>query len=420
MPPKPDLVFHDAPTASETVRNVFNVEPSTTKPTKDMSQSDRPSAPIIEEWVFDSEDEFKVEHTKQAENLKINNHKSRGHKHSWNRKACSVCKSLNHLIKDYDFYEKQMVQKPMWNHVMRVNHHNSTRLTHPHSNRHVVPTVVLTRSRLIPLTAARRVTTAVPQTTVKNQRPVKHVVNKAHSPIRRPINHRPTPKNANFYQKVTTVKVKKVNVVHGKFDGKVDEGFLVGYSVNSKAFKVFNSRTRILQETLHINFLENQPNVARSGPKWLFDIDTLTQSMNYQAAVAGNQPNHSAGIKENLDADPQNTDADATFDVKENENAVHVSLRVRDLRDEFEEFSVNSTNMVNASSAHVTTVGPNPTNSTNSVNAASPSDNVVSPHFKVGDDEEDVGAEADFSNLETNISVSPILTNRVHKDHHIT
>nr|GEZ26340.1 uncharacterized mitochondrial protein AtMg00810-like [Tanacetum cinerariifolium] len=37
-----------------------------------------------------------------------------------------------------------------------------------------------------------------------------------------------------------------------------------------------------------------------SGPKWLFDIDTLTQSMNYQPVVAGNQPNHSAGIKENL------------------------------------------------------------------------------------------------------------------------
>nr|GEV73378.1 retrovirus-related Pol polyprotein from transposon TNT 1-94 [Tanacetum cinerariifolium] len=37
----------------------------------------------------------------------------------------------------------------------------------------------------------------------------------------------------------------------GKFKGKVDEGFLVGYFVNSKAFRVFNSRTRIVQETLH-------------------------------------------------------------------------------------------------------------------------------------------------------------------------
>nr|GFD28771.1 retrovirus-related Pol polyprotein from transposon TNT 1-94 [Tanacetum cinerariifolium] len=88
----------------------------------------------------------------------------------------------------------------------------------------------------------------------------------------------------------------------GKFDGKADEGFLVGYSVNSKAFRVFNGRTRIVQETLHIFFLENKPNVAGIGPKWLFDIDTLTKSMNYQPVVAGNQPNDNASIKENLDA----------------------------------------------------------------------------------------------------------------------
>nr|GFA74662.1 ribonuclease H-like domain-containing protein [Tanacetum cinerariifolium] len=138
----------------------------------------------------------------------------------------------------------------------------------------------------------------------------------------------------------------------GKFDGKADEGFLVGYSVNSKEFRVFNSRTGIVQETLHINFLENKHNVVGIGPKWLFDKDTLIMSMNYQLGVAGNQPNDTAGIKENLDVgkvgkeivsvqqyvllplwstssqDPQNADddvVDAAFDVKENENDVHVS-----------------------------------------------------------------------------------------------
>nr|GEV02147.1 retrovirus-related Pol polyprotein from transposon TNT 1-94 [Tanacetum cinerariifolium] len=71
----------------------------------------------------------------------------------------------------------------------------------------------------------------------------------------------------------------------GKFERKVDEGFLVGYSVNSKAFRVFNSRTYIVQETLHVNFLENKPNVAGSGPTWLFDIDSLTRTMNYQQTM---------------------------------------------------------------------------------------------------------------------------------------
>nr|GEW50889.1 uncharacterized mitochondrial protein AtMg00810-like [Tanacetum cinerariifolium] len=80
----------------------------------------------------------------------------------------------------------------------------------------------------------------------------------------------------------------------GKFDGKTDEGFFIGYSVNSKAFRVSNSRTRIVEETLHIIFLENKLSVAGSGPTWLFDIDTLTKSMNYKPVVAGNQSNDSA------------------------------------------------------------------------------------------------------------------------------
>ncbi|GKF52602.1 retrovirus-related pol polyprotein from transposon TNT 1-94, partial [Tanacetum coccineum] len=41
----------------------------------------------------------------------------------------------------------------------------------------------------------------------------------------------------------------------GKFDGKADEGFFVGYSINSKAFRVFNSRTRIVEENLHVQFI---------------------------------------------------------------------------------------------------------------------------------------------------------------------
>ncbi|GKB02427.1 ribonuclease H-like domain-containing protein [Tanacetum coccineum] len=48
----------------------------------------------------------------------------------------------------------------------------------------------------------------------------------------------------------------------GKFDGKSDEGFFVGYSLNSKAFKVYNIRTRKVEESLHIRFLEDKPIIA--------------------------------------------------------------------------------------------------------------------------------------------------------------
>ncbi|GJW54277.1 retrovirus-related pol polyprotein from transposon TNT 1-94 [Tanacetum coccineum] len=83
----------------------------------------------------------------------------------------------------------------------------------------------------------------------------------------------------------------------GKFDGKADEGFFVGYSLKCKAFRVFNSRTMIVEENLHIRFSESTPNVVGSGPDWLFDIDALTRTMNYEPIFAGTQSNSFAGTK---------------------------------------------------------------------------------------------------------------------------
>nr|GEY52568.1 ribonuclease H-like domain-containing protein [Tanacetum cinerariifolium] len=196
----------------EASRRPVLIESKTNKPRKDMSKTLRPDAPIVEDWISDYEDETKnksmlkqkepsfvltskhvntpkesvkkFEHPKQAKNLRTNNQKSRGHKKNWNKKACFVCKILHHLIKDCDYYKKQMVQKHVWNSAMRVNHQNSVRMTHPHLNRNVVPTTVLTRSRLVSLNAARPVPTDVPRSNVKSLRPVKHVVNKTHSHIR--------------------------------------------------------------------------------------------------------------------------------------------------------------------------------------------------------------------------------------------
>ncbi|GJS50503.1 ribonuclease H-like domain-containing protein [Tanacetum coccineum] len=88
----------------------------------------------------------------------------------------------------------------------------------------------------------------------------------------------------------------------GKFDGKSDEGFFVGYSLSSKAFRVYNTRTRRVEENLHIGFLENKPMIEGNGPKWLFDIDSLTQSMNYVPVAAGTISNESAGTQGELNA----------------------------------------------------------------------------------------------------------------------
>nr|GEV90770.1 hypothetical protein [Tanacetum cinerariifolium] len=263
----------------------------------------------------------------------------------------------------------------------------------------------------------------------------------------------------------------------GKFNGKVDEGLLVGYFVSSQSFRVFNSRTRIIQETLHINFLENKPNVAGSGPTWLFDIDTLTKTMNYQLVTAGNLSNPSAGVQETFDAEkageesvqqyvlflvwssgfthPQNTDGDAAFEVKKpefkgrkHESEVHVFstssaqskthddktkreakgkspieylIGYRNLIAEFKDFSDDNINEVNAADSPVLVVGQTLTNNTNTFSAAGPSN--ADPELEditYSNDEYDVGTEADFNNLETSITVSPIPTSRVHKDHPMT
>nr|GEU48208.1 hypothetical protein [Tanacetum cinerariifolium] len=86
MPPKPDLVFHDAPTINETVHTACNVELSPTKPDKDLSHTHRPSAPIIEDWVSDSEDDSDAEPTRMRLVLK-DFPKSRGHSNSRNKKT---------------------------------------------------------------------------------------------------------------------------------------------------------------------------------------------------------------------------------------------------------------------------------------------------------------------------------------------
>ncbi|GJT80639.1 putative ribonuclease H-like domain-containing protein, partial [Tanacetum coccineum] len=93
------------------------------------------------------------------------------------------------------------------------------------------------------------------------------------------------------------VSTKKNVVILGKFDAS-DEGFFVGYSLSSKAFRVYNTRTKRVEENLHIGFLENKPMIEGTGPKWLFDIDSLTQSMNYVPVTAGTVSNDSAGTSE--------------------------------------------------------------------------------------------------------------------------
>ncbi|GJS78805.1 putative ribonuclease H-like domain-containing protein [Tanacetum coccineum] len=209
-------------------------------------------------------------------------------------------------------------------------------------------------------------------------------------------------------RKNKTLKRKLGHYPIGKFNGKADEGFLVGYFINNKAFRVFNTRTRKVEENLHINFLENKPNVAGSGPEWLFDIDSLTKSMNYEPVTVGNQTNGDVVKRHNS----QSTD---------NKDADEVPGKGDDDLSERNEGYANNTNKVSTVSA----AGQGFDNgddqeridsSTQDVNTAGPTTGIFDDAY---DDREEVGAEADLNNLETTINVSSIPTTRIHKDHPI-
>ncbi|GJS02459.1 reverse transcriptase domain-containing protein [Tanacetum coccineum] len=86
--------------------------------------------------------------------------------------------------------------------------------------------------------------------------------------------------------------------VLGKFDGKSDEGFLVGYSLNSKAYRVYNLVTKRVEVNLHVNFLEDKPNVKGVGYRWMFEYVLSTDLMNYIPVSLENQANPHAGASE--------------------------------------------------------------------------------------------------------------------------
>ncbi|GKD51563.1 hypothetical protein Tco_1280539, partial [Tanacetum coccineum] len=92
-------------------------------------------APIIKEYESDSEDEHKTLPIKEQETPSFANHREtvKNHfTHSKNPKvdkkelgygftarACFVCGSLNHLIRDCDFHEKRMAKQDVLNNRMK-------------------------------------------------------------------------------------------------------------------------------------------------------------------------------------------------------------------------------------------------------------------------------------------------------------
>nr|GEW28563.1 retrotransposon protein, putative, unclassified [Tanacetum cinerariifolium] len=330
--------------------------------------------------------------------------------------------SLTHLIKDCDYYEKKMVQKPAKNHAQWGNRQHYARMTHPHPHRH--------------------------------------------------FNLRPSPKHSNFHQKVTTAKTNQVNAWGNphhalKDKGVINSGFswhmtrnisylsdfeainrgYVAFGGNPKGELKFNlfsvsqmcdkknsvlftytecivlsfdfklpDKNHVLLRVLKENNMYNVDikNIVTSGDlTCLFAKATLDESnlwhrrvnligrlmkdFGWILFVVGNQPNSSACIQEHFDAgkagegnvqqymlfplwstgskDPQNTDVDTTFEVKEPETEVHVSpsssAKIKKHNDKTKE------RLQERVITPVTAVEPNSTNNTNTFSATGPSNNAM-------------------------------------------
>ncbi|GJS14848.1 putative ribonuclease H-like domain-containing protein [Tanacetum coccineum] len=286
----------------------------------------------------------------------------------------------------------------------------------------------------------------------------------------------------------------------GKFAGKSDEGFLVGYSLQSKAFRVYNLVTKRVEENLHINFLENKPNVAGKGPNWLFDLDYLTDSMNYHSVRSENQANLHAGQQETNQNTGTKDKIDAGDSEKEDESAqdcfelpiwhsysstnpfasksankiggpreeeqvflddlARLQRQEKEANEEAEALRKNleqetenlvtqagaakssstnifstvsttakasGTNFVNTVSIPVSTASANEGLSLSDTTNTQEDDSEIPPLEDIHEDTtdgifthssyDDEGAEADFTNLETVVNVSPIPTSRINPSH---
>nr|GEY44569.1 ribonuclease H-like domain-containing protein [Tanacetum cinerariifolium] len=515
------MAFSSSSSSSDNERVIVKVGPlvlfmidsnpvlSPTKPDQDLSHTTRPTTPIIEDWVFDSVDESETKvpqivpsFVQSSEQVKSPRHsvqpvetsilaatpkpaslKSASSGRRRNRKAFFVCKSVDHLIKYYDYHAKKMAKLTPRNYAHRGN---QKKYAHP-------------------------------------------IVTKSKSPIRRHITRSPSPKTSNSPPIVTAIQAPVVSAaqgLQGNWDKRViDSGcssrftwvfflatkneispilqtFITGLenqlslkvkvikSDNGTAFKnndlnqfcgikrikrefsvprtpqqngiaerkkrtlIEAARTMLADSLLPIPFwteavntacyVKNRVLVTKPHNKTLYELlhgrsPSISFMRPFGCPVTILNTLEPLGkfkgkVDEGFLVGYSNNDGDAAFDGKEhnfdankNESEVNVSpsssaqSRKQDDKTKKE------------AKGKIPSVVQNSLSSTNTFSAAGPSNAVASPtdasqlpddpdmpeleDITYSDDEDVVGTEADFNNLETSITVSPIPTTRVHKDH---
>nr|GEZ64286.1 hypothetical protein [Tanacetum cinerariifolium] len=216
----------------------------------------------------------------------------------------------------------------------------------------------------------------------------------------------------------------------GKFDAKGDEGYFFGYSMFSKAFMVLNKRTKKVEENLHVDFLKKKLIKKGAGPNWLFNIDTLTNSINYvPVVVAGISSINFSGTKDAASQDVKKDVSSLRYIALPNWfHEAHLGSSTSNAQD-----ACNADAPKSSGNSNPTATSKNPPADqmdTLTVKSVIPivslpvltacletSPETTSGSRLISNTGDTNGVEADLGNMEYNISASPTPTFRIHKDH---
>nr|GEZ11702.1 hypothetical protein [Tanacetum cinerariifolium] len=431
--PKPDLVFHTPP-SDENEHLDFNVQLSLTKPKQDPSF--RPSAPIIKDWVSDSEeDDIPQAPIPVALSVPLrSNPHSKGSKKT--KKDCFVSKSKDHLIKDCDFHTRKLANKP---YALRDIHKQYAPVNHSKFPLHKVPAAAPPKSQSV-LTTVDRTVNVVKLNFSKNRpKLVSHVVYKSKSPLRRHLPRHPSSNSSNSSPRVTAAKASTVSAAQGnqqqalKDKRVIDSGcsrhmtgnmsYLSGFKELNGGYVAFRGNPKggkiigkgkiktgkldfddvYFVKELKFNIFSVSQMCDKKNSVLFADTKCLVLSSDFKLSDASQVllrdetppvlKTFIIGIENLLSLKTENKD--------KGKSSVVTIIGFRDLNVEFKEYNNNSSNGVNATSSSISTARQNSINSTNDFSDVGPS-NVAMPNLEdLSHDADDVGAEVDINNLES-------------------
>nr|GEZ70013.1 hypothetical protein [Tanacetum cinerariifolium] len=403
MPPKPDLVFHTPP-SDENEHLAFNVQLSPTQPAQDL-----PSRPI-------------------APPVPLRPHSpSKGLRRT--KKTCFVCKSETHLIKDCDFHVRKLAHNL---YSSRDIHKHHAPMNHSKFPLHKVSAVAPSKSQPVITAAARTISAVKPKFSKTRPNIAPYAVSKSKSPLRRPFIRYLSPKPSISPPMVNAAKPSAVSAAQHNHGKKV---WRPKSHVLDHAFRTTSASMTLKWFDYNDAFGRSKqrfPRHKKAGEEGthtyvLFPVlsDGSTNPKNNKDALIDGKEEHDDNIQKSVSpdihslscGDQTKEQGDKAENKDKGKSHVVTITRFRDLNEEFAECINNSSNEVNAAGHSVSAAGLNFTNSTNDFSTTGPS-NAAMPNLKdLSHNADDVGAEADINNMESIISVSPIPTTRIHKDH---